>query len=193
MALSDTIVNGFSDLLKKVESEYIEKLQEKDDTIQQLQERVDELSQYHKIDEILDEIEENEQKYQSKDKSDAVTHDNITNMEENKEDEDDDDSKKKTPQFWKNLDKKLQDDDIEFIKELVRNKEIKMDDVNDKGRNLLMLAVQYGKYELCSMCINLGANIDREDLDKVTALKLAKSKGFPDIEELILMNMQFSL
>ena len=49
------------------------------------------------------------------------------------------------------MDKKLKKRDLEFIKELVRNKEIKMDEYNGNGRNLLMMAVEYGSYELVSM------------------------------------------
>eukprot|EP01084_Bolivina_argentea_P067026 122152_1 len=39
------------------------------------------------------------------------------------------------------------------------------------------------------MCINLGADIDKEDNKKQTALKIAKQNGFPDIEELLIMNL----
>merc|ERR1719242_1062717 len=39
------------------------------------------------------------------------------------------------------------------------------------------------------MCINLGADIDHQDKSANTALKIARKKGFNDIEELITMNL----
>ena len=44
-----------------------------------------------------------------------------------------------------------------------------------------MISTEYGSYELVSMCINLGSNIDAQDKMKQTALKIATSKGFPGI------------
>ena len=114
------------------------------------------------IDNILDEVEENEQKYQKE----KVYH------YDNKQDEEDEEinDKKKTVTFWNDLDKKLKEGDIEFVKDLVRTKELKIDEVNNRGRNLLMMATQHGSYELVSMCINLGADIDKQDNSQQTGL-----------------------
>eukprot|EP01083_Nonionella_stella_P082004 226244_1 len=97
---------------------------------------------------------------------------------------------KKTKQFWDHLEKKLKESDIDYVKELVRNNELTMKETNEEnGRHLLMMATAHGSFELVSMCINLGADIDKQDKNKKTALKLAKENGFPDIEELLLMNL----
>ena len=91
---------------------------------------------------MLDEIEEKEAK---------------TNSATN--DDDDGDEKEevvKTAQFWANLKKKLNENDIDFVKDLIRAKELNMDEYNSSGRTLLMLATDVGNYELVSMCINLG-------------------------------------
>eukprot|EP01083_Nonionella_stella_P162056 531619_1 len=65
-----------------------------------------------------------------------------------------------------------------------------MDEIEPRtGRTLLMLSAFYGCYELVSMCINLGANIDKLDVSKKTALKLSQVNGFPAIEELLMMNL----
>eukprot|EP01083_Nonionella_stella_P092636 259362_1 len=125
------------------------------------------------IDAILDEIEENERKYDSYSKGDE---------EEERE-------KVKSSQFWEEVDRKLIDGDTDFIKDLVRNKELNMDETDANGRTLLMLSAFHGCYELVSMCINLGANLDKLDKKKKTALKLSQQNGFPDIEELIMMNL----
>eukprot|EP01084_Bolivina_argentea_P181305 313139_1 len=64
-----------------------------------------------------------------------------------------------------------------------------MDETDTSNRTLLMLATEFGLYELVSMCINLGADIDHQDISKKTALKIATESGFLDIEELLRMNL----
>ena len=118
------------------------------------------------IDDILDEVEENEQKYQ---REKVFVNDN-NDIKGDNEDDDEEGIKKKTLTFWNDLAKKLKDGDIEGVKDLVRTKQLKIDEVNDLGRNLLMMAAQHGSYELVSMCINLGADIDKEDNSKQTGL-----------------------
>eukprot|EP01083_Nonionella_stella_P092634 259358_1 len=95
----------------------------------------------------------------------------------------------KTDEFWQEVDNKLRDGDIDFIKDLVRNKKLNMDETDKNGRTLLMLSAFRGCYELVAMCINLGANIDKLDVSKKTALKLSQVNGFPAIEELLMMNL----
>ena len=63
------------------------------------------------------------------------------------------------------------------MKELIRNKELKVDDVNHSKQTLLMMAAKHGQYELVATAINLGADIDVQDDSKDTALKIAKKKG----------------
>eukprot|EP01083_Nonionella_stella_P151407 483661_1 len=128
-----------------------------------------------------------------KQSNDPHPHQPQEKKEEQNEEEDEEEHEeemKKTKQFWVHLDKKLKESDIDYVKELIRNNEIKMDETNEEnGRHLLMMATAYGSFELVSMCINLGADIDKQDKTKKTALKLAKEFGFPDIEELLLMNL----
>ena len=47
-----------------------------------------------------------------------------------------------------------------LVKELVRTKELKMNESNDSKQTLLMLAAVHGQYELVATAINLGADID---------------------------------
>ena len=177
MALVQNRQNVFSslqDALQNVENQYLQQLQEYEATIQRLQERIDQLEKYDQIEQILDEIEVDEKYDQPQ-----STQDN--NQQEQEQEEEEEEDKEKTSQFWQTLENKFKVGDIEYIKELIRKNEIKMDDVNKEGRNLLMISTQYGSYELVSMCINLGANIDIEDNKKQTALKIATSNGFPGI------------
>ena len=149
MALADTLFNSLQSALQNVEKEYRTKFQDQEETIKRLQERVDELEQY-----------QIEQKYQSplnQDEDDDDDKDGqqiqSPRIDEKHEDEEEDDYKKKTSNFWIDVKKALEDSNIEFIKKLLRRNEIKMDETNDSGRNLLMLATEFGSYELCSMCI----------------------------------------
>lgn len=73
-----------------------------------------------------------------------------------------------------------QDGDIAFVKELITKKELKMEETNTNGQNLLMLAAMHGQYELVATAINLGADLDKMDTTegKMTALKYSQQKGF---------------
>eukprot|EP01083_Nonionella_stella_P296289 1006620_1 len=79
----------------------------------------------------------------------------------------------------KEVDNKLRDGDIDFIKELERNK----NSTHSLGVDV------HECYELVSMCINLGANIDKLDGYAQSVLKLSQRNGFPAIEELLMMNL----
>eukprot|EP01084_Bolivina_argentea_P214950 364881_1 len=168
-------LNSITEAVQNVEKQYITKLEEKQTLIKELQNEINELKQQlqytnktsstpplgkynsNAIDEILDEIQQNEEKYNEENETDL-------DIEDVKELD-----KKKTEEFWKDIEQKLKQRNFEEIKDLVRKKEIKMDDINSTGRNLLMLSAKYGSYELVSMCINLGADIDIEDKNRQTA------------------------
>eukprot|EP01084_Bolivina_argentea_P255353 429470_1 len=204
MSLASTL-NNILEAAKLAERQYLEKVESQKKEILTLQSQVNELQQQlnskheQKSDDIdanisvddmidiLDEIDQIEQKYDDNEDMKNDHENYIQNNRQQQEDEKED--KEKTKQFWDYLDQKLEEADIEYIKELVRKKEIKMDDVNSQGRNLLMLSTTYGSYELVAMCINLGADIDHQDNSRKTALKIAQESGYPDIEELILMNL----
>ena len=66
------------------------------------------------------------------------------------------------------------------MKELITKKELKMEETNTNGQNLLMLAAMHGQYELVATAINLGADLDKMDTTegKMTALKYSQQKGF---------------
>ena len=177
MALADGLFNslqgGLLDLLQNVEKQYKIKLQQQEEQIKQLRQQNEELQQ--KVDEIDIYHDEDESKYQgSEDGDDHQMH--LPRIDV-REDDDEDADDKKPANFWQEVTKALEDSNLEFIKGLIRQNKIKMDDIDNDDRNLLMLAAQYGSYELVSMCINLGANIDAEDGKKMTALKIARKKG----------------
>ena len=161
MSLADTLFNnlqgGLVDFVQQIEKQYKVQISDQEETIKKLQERVEELEQYsddqknnmplvnmhrfqsQEIDDILDEIELN----------------NDGNQDNKEDDDADDQDIKKTSQFWQVLEDKLKERNIEYAKDLIRKKEIKMDETNDSGRNLLMLATEYGSYELARLSNNL--------------------------------------
>ena len=134
-------------------------------------------SDYDQIEQILDEVEIDEQKYgaeETKDNNDTNNNNNNTNDDED-DDDDEDGVRRKTRQFWVVLDQKLEQGDLEYIKNLVRTNQLSMDEKSQtNGRTLLMLATYHGSYDLVSMCINLGADIDQEDTYKKTPLKVCQ-------------------
>ena len=143
---------------------------------------------HDEVEQILDQIEVDE-KYDNATREASAQPPSTQDNQQEEEEED----KQKTSQFWQTLENKFKVGDIEYIKELIRKNEIKMDDINpNNGRNLFMISTEYGSYELVSMCINLGANIDIEDHSKQTALKIAKSNGFPGIYLYVKSTMTFA-
>eukprot|EP01084_Bolivina_argentea_P067024 122150_1 len=159
--LTDSFSHSLLSTLKSIDQKHLEILQEKDAKIKELESKIDRLQQYDLIDDILDEVERKENepnKYTDKyeHKGDYKQMDE-EHTEDDDTDDDEDESRKKTTEFWRYLETKLKERDIEWIKDLVRKKDLNMEDTNGEGRNLLMLATANGSYELVSMCINLGA------------------------------------
>ena len=202
VAFLSTINDAVADLEKK----YSQKYEEQNAIINKLQDEIDELRSFEQdfelhrfksedIDNILDELEEIDEKYDdesnktgSKNKKNkqkkSVKTPKANNDEES--DDEDDETVRKTAKFWQELREKLEAGDLEYIKDLVRRNQLRMDEKdNQTGRTLLMLATHYGSYDLVSMCINLGADIDKTDSTKKTPLKIAKERGFPGMSKLI--------
>ena len=110
-----------------------------------------------------------------------------SNDETDQEDNDYDDGRKKQKQFWINLKNKLQKNDIESIKYLIKRRELKINEIDENGNNLLMLSSKYGLYDIAILCINLGSPLNKRNKFKQTALDIAKTNGFPEIQELLIM------
>ena len=161
---SVAFLSSINDLAAGLERKYVEKYEEQKIVISRLQQEIDELRNYDQIDNILDEIEQTEQKYDDDDiqtNNNNAMLNNDDDQAESDDDDDDDNRERKTSQFWNQLTEKLEEGDLEYIKDLVRKNQLSMDEKhNQNGRTLLMLATYYGSYDLVSMCINLGADID---------------------------------
>eukprot|EP01084_Bolivina_argentea_P261720 442415_1 len=90
-------------------------------------------------------------------------------------------------EFWRKVDDKCKYD-ADYIKTLIKNKEITMFDTNKTGYTLLIIAARRGCYEIVQLCINLGANIDHIDNNGKTALINARESGYYQIEQLLLFS-----
>ena len=160
-------LSSMNELAAGLERKYVEKYEEQKILIQKLQQEIDEMRNYDQIDNILDEIEEIEQKYDD----DNIQTNNMKmldcdedNAENESDDDDDGETVHKTAQFWDQLEKKLKEDDLEYIKDLVRRNELTMDENgNSTGSTLLMFATHYGKYDL--VCLFLPC-LDIKTYDK---------------------------
>jgi len=137
------------------------------------------------LSETFDEIDEQDRKYEELNLADDGA------KVENEDDEYADDVPPKKKEFWTTLEQRIREGDTAHVKGLISSKELKMDEVNEHGQTLLMLAAMHGQYELVATAINLGADVDKIDTthEKMTALKYSQEKGFLDIEELLQMNV----
>eukprot|EP01084_Bolivina_argentea_P093810 168666_1 len=75
----------------------------------------------------------------------------------------------------------------DYIKSLIKNKKLKMDDVdNCHGQTLLIMAAYEGAYEIVELCLNLGANINYTDKYGKTAIEYARVSERTAVEQLLL-------
>lgn len=152
MSLADTLFNNLQgslvELAQNMEKEYRVKVQKQEDLIKRLQERVDELeNQSDQKENIqLDDLE----RFKSQDIDNILDeiHAIDNDQKDENEQDDDDNDKVKTKSFWDQLIKNLREGNIEFVKDKIRKKEVQMNELDSRGRNLLMLATEYGSYEL---------------------------------------------
>eukprot|EP01084_Bolivina_argentea_P194416 333564_1 len=94
-------------------------------------------------------------------------------------------SKTKNKQFWDNVHQKCATD-VDYIKSLIRDKTIDMEDTDDQGRTILMMAAATGSYDLVQYCANLGANIHLKCKENKTAINYAQGGSYYHVEQLLL-------
>ena len=74
----------------------------------------------------------------------------------------------------------------DYIKSLVSQGKILMDDTDKDGRTLLNWAAGKGRYDIVQLCLNLGADIDHKDNLGKTPLDRAEIGAWYHCEELLL-------
>eukprot|EP00484_Ammonia_sp_Unknown_P023840 CAMPEP_0197035692 /NCGR_PEP_ID=MMETSP1384-20130603/13408_1 /TAXON_ID=29189 /ORGANISM="Ammonia sp." /LENGTH=1045 /DNA_ID=CAMNT_0042465783 /DNA_START=126 /DNA_END=3263 /DNA_ORIENTATION=- len=89
--------------------------------------------------------------------------------------------------FWKKIVYSLRTDP-DYVKTLIKNKELSFNDIDHWGKNILTLAAREGSYEIVQFCINLGADLNYIDNFNNKAVFYAQERGFYHIEQLLLFN-----
>eukprot|EP01083_Nonionella_stella_P273377 927314_1 len=81
---------------------------------------------------------------------------------------------KHSAKFWEEILEKCKKNETQYIKSLIDNKTLSLNDVNDSnGRTLLHYAALEGAYEIVQLCISLGADVTLKTKDGKTALDFA--------------------
>eukprot|EP01083_Nonionella_stella_P205967 749572_1 len=76
-------------------------------------------------------------------------------------------------EFWSMIGEKCKSDH-EYLKELVKKGEIKMNETDDDGSTFLLYAAHEGAYELTQLAINLGSDVNHVDNAGKDALQHAR-------------------
>eukprot|EP01083_Nonionella_stella_P200994 735559_1 len=94
---------------------------------------------------------------------------------------------KHSESFWKEIRKKCKRNDTQYIKSLVDNKTLTVNDVDDYGRSLLHYAALEGAYEIAQLCISLGADVTlkTKGYSGDTALYYAHAESHHAIKQLL--------
>ncbi len=138
-------------------------MDDKDETIKQLERKLKDITNKH------DQLREN---------YNILIKQNISNTNTNN---------KHSNEFWGTIYRQCKTNP-DYVKSLIKQKILTMDDTNSKNRTLLLIAAQSGSYEITQLCLNLGANINHRDTNNRTALQLARDGAWYHIEQLLLFN-----
>eukprot|EP01083_Nonionella_stella_P239358 837815_1 len=92
---------------------------------------------------------------------------------------------KHSAKFWQEIHGKCKKNDTQYIKSLIDNKTLSVNDVNDNGMSLLHWAASRGAYEIVQLCISLGADITLQNNIGHTALDYADDEGHHAIKQLL--------
>ena len=87
--------------------------------------------------------------------------------------------------FWNDIRSKIRNN-TDYIKTLIKQGTIDMNDIDSSGKTLLHLAAWKGNYEIAKLCINLGADINKKSNQNETAFGEAMHNNNDHIEQLLL-------
>eukprot|EP01083_Nonionella_stella_P270485 916014_1 len=88
--------------------------------------------------------------------------------------------------LWDDILDKCRANDIEYIKSLIENKTLSVNDVDDRnGWSLLHYAACNGAYEIAQLCISLGADVTLKTNDGYTALDIANVRDHHAVKQLL--------
>ena len=88
----------------------------------------------------------------------------------------------------KNVQQLLDSSKLDYVKSLVSEGKISMDDVNKEEMTLLTYAAKHGRYDIVQLCIHLGADLDHKDNFGKTPIDHARDGAWYHCEELLLFS-----
>eukprot|EP01084_Bolivina_argentea_P093806 168656_1 len=89
--------------------------------------------------------------------------------------------------FWDNIYDKMKSDP-DYVRSLIKKKEVSMKEVDGKGRTILLIASYWGQYDIVQFLLNLGADIKHRDYKDKTAIDHARDGSYYHVEQLLLFN-----
>eukprot|EP01083_Nonionella_stella_P174691 606327_1 len=93
---------------------------------------------------------------------------------------------KHSAKFWHAIRDKCEKNDTQYIKSLIDNKTLSVNDFDDSdGYTLLHYAADNGAYEIVQLCISLGADVTLKDNDGQTALDRADGEDHHAVKQLL--------
>eukprot|EP01083_Nonionella_stella_P045731 122669_1 len=135
--------------------------------------------------ELQSKLDELERKYQSLERENVTLKGEVEVFKQ-KESEQNIESKH-SKAFWKEIQDKCKNNDTEYIKSLIENKTLSVNDVNANayGWSLLHYAAAWGAYEIAQLCISLGADVTLKTKKSDTALDWANAPKHHDVAQLL--------
>ena len=76
----------------------------------------------------------------------------------------------------------------EYVKSLISDGNIAMDDIDKRGNTLLMWASQFGDYDISQLCLSLGADTDLKNQFGFAAIDYTKQSSAYHCEQLLLFS-----
>eukprot|EP01083_Nonionella_stella_P143470 446040_1 len=93
---------------------------------------------------------------------------------------------KHSAKFWDEIWEKCEKNNTQYIKSLIDNKTLSVNDVDDRnGWSLLHYAACNGAYEIAQLCISLGADVTLKGNDGNTALDWADKRNRHAVKQLL--------
>eukprot|EP01083_Nonionella_stella_P068602 182321_1 len=133
--------------------------------------------------ELQSELDEIKRKYQSLERE-IVSLKGENEVFKQKESEQKTESKH-SKAFWEEIENKCANNDTEYIKSLIENKTLSVNDVSDDGWSLLHYAAYKGAYEIAQLCISLCADVTLKTNVGETALDIADRCSHHAVKQLL--------
>eukprot|EP01084_Bolivina_argentea_P194705 334116_1 len=92
--------------------------------------------------------------------------------------------------LWTEIDKRIQQDDVDFIRQLLNDGIVDVNSTPSGGmkKSMLQLAASNGQYKIVQMLLNLGADVNYKYKFMKDSLTMAQKKGHYHVEKLLMLS-----